>query len=162
VPDASQRWPKHLLVAEDGTFPTELKGWEAKVLELELADKDLVGWYRNPAGGSASLRVPYRSGGYDHAMYPDLILFHHTDDGLRPSIVDPHGFHLADASAKLKGLADYAAQHSDKFDRIDAVVELDGQLLALDLRSQSARKAVAKVTDAEVPKLFRGHAGKYI
>ena len=38
-------------------------------------------------------------------------MFHQTDEGIRPSIIDPHGFHLADAAAKLKGLADYAAEH---------------------------------------------------
>jgi len=31
------------------------------------------------------------------------------------------------------GLADYAAQHAEDFDRIHAVVEIEGQLLALDL-----------------------------
>lgn len=161
VPDASRRWPKHLLVAEDGTFPTELKGWEVKVLELELADMDLVGWYRNPPGGNASLRVPYRSGQYDQALYPDFILFHQTDEGIRPSIVDPHGFHFADASAKLKGLADFAAQHSDEFHRIDAVVEIEGRLLALDLRSESVREAVAEISDAGVRRLFEEFADNY-
>jgi type III restriction enzyme len=161
VPDA-RRWPKHILAAEDGTYPAELKGWEVKTLEIELADKNLVGWYRNPTGGNASLRVPYRGVQYDQSMYPDFIMFHQTDDGIRPSIVDPHGYHLGDAAVKLKGLADYAAQHSDVYTRIDAVVEIEDQLLALDLRSETVREAVAKVSDGGVQDLFEKYAGSYV
>lgn len=160
VSDA-KRWPKHLLAAEDRTFPCDLKGWEAKVMEIELADKDLVGWYRNPTGGAAALRVPFQGTQFSKSMYPDFVFVHRTDDGLRPSIVDPHGFHLADASAKLKGLADYAALHGDDFDRIDAVVEVDDKLLALNLRSEAVRDAVGKLKDGSVKELFETHAGLY-
>jgi hypothetical protein len=45
------------------------------------------------------------------------------------------------------GLADYAAQHAEDFDRIHAVVEIKGQLLALDLRSESVPYTVTRVTD---------------
>jgi type III restriction enzyme len=161
VSDNGRRWEHHLLAAEDGTFPCALKGWELKVLERELADNDLVAWYRNPTGGNASLRVPYRGGQFDQSMYPDFILFHETDAGIRPSIVDPHGFHLADASAKLRGLAEYAQRHSGQFDRIDSVVELDGKLVALDIRSESVREAIRAVTDSGVRELFKKHAGDY-
>jgi len=161
VADADRRWSKHLLAAEDGMFPSALKGWEVKVLELELADKDLVGWYRNPTGGAASLRVPFQGTQFAQAMYPDFVFFHQTDDVIRPSIIDPHGFHLADAAAKLKGLADYAAQHEDRYDRIDAVVEIEDRLLALDLRSESVRAAVGQVGDGGVRELFEKHAGDY-
>lgn len=162
VRDSGRRWKKHLLAAEDGTFPYDLKGWELKVLELELADKDLVAWYRNPTGGNASLRIPYRGVQFDQSVYPDFILFHQTDAGIRPSIVDPHGFYLADASGKLRGLAEYAQRHSSQFDRIDAVVEIGGKLVALDMRSGSVREAVSKVTDGGVRELFEKHAGDYI
>lgn len=94
-------------------------------------------------------------------MYPDLVLFHRTDAGIRPSIVDPHGYHLADAAAKLKGLASYAAVHSSEFARIEAVIELDGTLLALDLQSATVRDAVAALTDSGVRELFERHAGSY-
>jgi hypothetical protein len=161
VADATHHWPKHMLAAEDTLFPAELKGWELKVLERELADKDLVAWYRNPTGGSASLRIPYFGGDFDRAMYPDFVLFHRTDDGIRPSIVDPHGFHLADAAVKLKGLADYAAQHGAIYDRIDAVVEIDQQLLALNLRSESVREAIDRIGDGNVREVFEKHGGNY-
>jgi hypothetical protein len=86
---------------------------QTQVLNKELADRELVAWYRNPTGGNSSLRVPYRGTSFDRSMYPDFVLFHQTDDGIKPSIVDPHGLHLSDAAAKLKGLAEYVAHHSD-------------------------------------------------
>ncbi|MDQ2881392.1 MAG: hypothetical protein M3Y48_09180 [Actinomycetota bacterium] len=94
-------------------------------------------------------------------MYHDFVLCHHTEEGIRPSIVDPHSFHLADAAAKLKGLADYTAQHCDAFDRIDSVVEIEDRLIALDMRSESVREAVGKVTDGGVRELFEKHGGDY-
>ena len=161
VKDADRRWLKHVLAAEDGSFPAQVKGWEVKVLENELKDEDLVGWYRNPTGGSSSLRIPYHANGFDISMYPDFIFFHNAGGEIRPSIVDPHGFHLADAAPKLRGLADYAAHHSDSYDRIDAVVEIDQKLLALDLRSETVRDAISTVQDDGVRELFEKHAGAY-
>lgn len=161
VPDVEQHWRKHVLASEDGTFPLAQKGWELKVLEAELADADLVAWYRNPTGGSASLRVPYQGVQFDRSMYPDFIMFHRTDDGIRPSIIDPHGFHLSDAAAKLKGLGAYAVEHGAIFDRIDAVAEIDKKLMALDMKSPAVREAVSKVTDNGVEDLFEKHAGDY-
>ncbi|HEV7647430.1 MAG TPA: DEAD/DEAH box helicase family protein [Actinophytocola sp.] len=161
VSRTDQTWKLHVLAKEDGIYPGNLKGWEIKVLEKELADSDLVGWYRNPTGGNSSLRVPYRGTRFDKSMYPDFVLFHKTEDGIRPSIVDPHGFHLADAAAKLKGLAEYAEHHGNAFDRIDAVAEIDKKLLALDLRSKANREAVTKVTDGGVKELFEERAGNY-
>jgi type III restriction enzyme len=154
-------WPKHVLCAEDGVFPADIKGWEVKVMERELRDDELIGWYRNPTGGNASLRVPYKATPHDRSMYPDLVLFHRDGETIKPSIVDPHGFHLADAAAKLQGLASYAAAHGDVFDRIDAVAEVDGNLLALDLKSPAVRDAVATVDDGGVKDLYVSMGGDY-
>jgi type III restriction enzyme len=154
-------WPKHVLCAEDGSFPGDIKGWEVKVLERELLDDELLAWYRNPTGGNASLRVPYKATPHDRSMYPDLILLHRDGESIMPSIVDPHGFHLADAAAKLQGLAGYAAAHGDVFDRIDAVAEVDGKLLALDLKSLAVREAVAAVDDGGVKDLYLSKGGGY-
>lgn len=161
VSDTSDHRELHVLAAEDGTYPASIRGWEVKVLDRELADNDLVAWYRNPTGTGAALRIPYRGQRFDQSMYPDFILFHRTDGGIKPSIVDPHGFHLSDAAAKLKGLADYAEQHGDVFDRIHSVVELDDKLLALDLKSEAVREAVKDVDDVGVKSLFELHAGAY-
>ena len=160
VPEA-RRWPKHILAAEDETYPAALGGWETKVLERELKDKELVAWYRNSTGGNATLRVPWRLGQIEKPMYPDFIFFHDTGNGIQASIVDPHGNHLSDAGPKLRGLADYAEKHSAEFHRIDAVIELDGKILALDLRSESVRQAVKTVVDSDVKSLFSTHGGAY-
>lgn len=161
VSDADQHWPKHVLAADDHTFPSAHKGWEKKVLDIEMADDDLVGWYRNPTGGNSSLRVPYRGAQFDKSMYPDFIMFHNTDDGLKPSIIDPHGFHLADAVGKLKGLAAYAVEHGDVYGRIDAVAEVDKNLMALDLKSGAVREAIGMLSDSGVKELFETHGGDY-
>ncbi len=165
VRDVAQRWERHLLAAENGRYPCEFKagGWEEHVLQTELRDTDLVAWYRNPTGGPNALRIPYRGGQRDRALYPDFVLFHRTDQGLQPSIVDPHGYHLSDAAPKLRGLAAYAETHGGAFGRIDAVVRLGEQLLALDLKSASVRDAVARLATSgdDVEGLFREHAGLY-
>lgn len=158
----SERWPLHVLAAEDGKFPAGIKGWEVKVLQKELADKDLVGWYRNPTAGNASLRVPYKGVQFDRSMYPDFVMFHQTDVGIRPSIVDPHGFHLSDAAGKLRGLAQYAKDHGDVFDRIESVVEISGKLLAIDLKSETVRDEIEKINDGTVKGLYEEFGGDYV
>ncbi|MGV1009940.1 MAG: hypothetical protein ACOYBY_15220 [Dermatophilaceae bacterium] len=159
VPDA-RRWEKHLLSTDKGEYPNALRGWEVKVLEKELADNDLVGWYRNPTGTNACVRIPYPGPRFDKSMYPDFVMFHQTDDGIRPSILDPHGDFLKDAPPKLRGLAEYAEKHGAAFDRIESVIEIDGKLRALDLRSEAVRTAVASMTD-DVKGLFETHGGDY-
>jgi superfamily II DNA or RNA helicase len=162
ISDQERSYPRHLLAGADGLFPADLKGWEQRVMDAELADDDLIGWYRNPTGGSGALRVPYPGAPHDRALYPDFVLFHQVDAGIVPSIVDPHGYHLADAAAKLRGLADYAAAHGDLFGRIEAVVQApDKRLLALELKSPAVRDAVLTHHDDDVLPLFLTHGGDY-
>ncbi|MDN4175579.1 DEAD/DEAH box helicase family protein [Nocardioides sp. SOB77] len=162
VPDRDQRWPKHVLSASDGTFPSTHRGWEQKVLDKELADPELVGWYRNPTGGTAALRLPYRGERFDRSMYPDFIFFHRvSESSIRPSIIDPHGYHLTDAVVKLRGLADYAAEHGSHYDRIEAVAEIDDRLMSLDLLSSDIRDRVAAVAEDGVKTLYTEHGGNY-
>lgn len=147
-PDAETRWPAHLLSTSNGKFPAALGGWEAEVLEKELAAANLVAWYRNPTGGAAAIRVPYRAGGVWKPMYPDFVFVHDIDGELQPSIIDPHGLHLADAVDKARGMAAFAEEHSHRFHRLDMVAKLDdGALRRVDLKSDEARKAVAGATD---------------
>lgn len=161
VSDCETRWPRHILCADDFTFPSSLRGWEPAVLEAELADEDLVAWYRNPTSGPGALRVPYQRDGFQKPMYPDFILFHQTDDGIKPSIIDPHGYHLDDATAKLKGLVAYAREHGSFFARIEAVAELPNRgLVALDLKSESICNAVERHTGS-VESLFEAFAANF-
>jgi type III restriction enzyme len=88
-------------------------------------------------------------------------MFHQTDEGIRPSIIDPHGPYLSDAAGKLKRLAEYAEVHGDVFDRIDAVAKVEDKLMALNLRSQTVRDAIGKIKDGEVEAVFKKHGGNY-
>jgi len=141
-------------------YPRELLGWERGVLDIELADSDLVAWYRNPTGTDAALRVPFPGEHHDKPMYPDFIFFHQTDDGIRPSIIDPHGYNYQDAAAKLKGMARYAEDHGAAFARIESVIEdLDGRFIALDLKSPSVRAAIHANVGENVFGTYKTHGG---
>ncbi|GAA1434328.1 hypothetical protein GCM10009641_27320 [Mycobacterium cookii] len=159
--DVQQMWELHVLANDEGKYPSPHKGWELRVLEREFKDDDLVAWYRNPTGTSAALRIPWRLGQLDKSMYPDFIMFHQTDEGIRPSIIDPHGQFLRDAPGKLRGLSDYAEAHGGTFARIDAVVEIDKTLVALNMKSEVVREAVRKVTDDTLDELYEKHGGDY-
>ena len=76
-------------------------------------------------------------------MQPDFIFVHNDGTGLQPSIIDPHGAHLGDASPKLKALAQYADEHGGLFDRIIAIgVEKDGALYGINMLDSKVRRSV--------------------
>jgi type III restriction enzyme len=156
--------PQHLLCAEDGTFPVgSLNGWEIDVVDAELARKDTLAWYRNPArNAEESLAISYRDGkGAWKALRPDFVFFSETTSGeVRASIVDPHGHHLGDALPKLRGLAAFATEFDGALLRIDAVSKVGDTLRVLDLTDANVRRAVAEATDAEA--VYAGaHARDY-
>ena len=125
----------HLYVDGRDTYPCKLNEWESAVLEAELADPNFVAWYRNPTGSDRSVRVPYKDGEYEKPFYPDFVFFHKHGSDIRPSIVDPHGYHQADTGPKWRGLITYAERHGDAYARIDAVAKDEhGVLLRLDLK----------------------------
>jgi type III restriction enzyme len=68
----------------------------------------------------------------------------------------------SDAAAKLKGLAAYAAEHGDQFNRIESVAEVDDVLLALDLKSSAIRDAVGDLTDDSVKDCYLERGGDYV
>jgi type III restriction enzyme len=147
--------PGHLMSAENGEFPIgALNAWEQRVLEAEMARGDFLAWYRNPGRASDdSLAIAYRDGkGNWRRMCPDFVFFHGDENDVRVSIVDPHGFHLADALSKLRGVADYAEHLGAEFHRIEAVAEMpdkDRTLRVLDLKTESVRDAIREADDAE-------------
>ncbi len=145
--------PGHLMSAEDGEFPVgALNAWEQHVLEAEMSRPDFLAWYRNPGRASDdSLAIAYKDdkGGW-RRMCPDFVFFHGDEQDVRVSIVDPHGFHLGDALAKLRGLADYAEQCGAEFQRIESVAEMkDGTPRVLDLKVAAVRDAIRDGDDAE-------------
>jgi len=146
--EAIERAPRHLLADNEGNFPIgSLLGWERAVLAAEL-DR-CVAWYRNPSRASTdALSIAYRdAGGSWRRLCPDFVFFEKVQGAIRPSIVDPHGVHLADALPKLRGLADYAENFAADFHRIEAVAEVGGVMKVLDLTDAQVRVAVRDADD---------------
>ena len=146
------RYKKHLLCDDDGLFPEHFASdWEGKVLLSELSRDDSVGWYRNPGRASQeSLGVIYEVSLETKIMRPDFVFFAKLSSGeFVADIIDPHGFHLADALPKLKGLAAYAHEHGGHYRRIEAVAKTSGGYRVLDLTEVAVRNAVAEAVSAE-------------
>lgn len=143
-------YDRHLLCDDQGSYPAELKSWEKAVLEVEMQREGFEFWYRNPNRSSQdSLGIAYADGDDTKIVRPDFIFFLKHGGKVVADIVDPHGFHLADALPKLQGLARYAETHSDSYRRIQAVAETGGKLRALDLTRADVRKSVLDATSAE-------------
>jgi type III restriction enzyme len=145
--------PLHVLADEAGNYPIgSLKSdWERKVVDVELGRPNVVAWYRNPSQATShAIRVPYKVGEEWRSMQPDFIFVSRNDDGsLAASIVDPHGHHLADALAKLRGLADFAERYIDRYQRIDSLAEnTEGKIVVLDMKDGDVRAAVRAASEA--------------
>ena len=124
---------------------------EAPVLQAELQRADSVAWYRNPGHTSPeSVGVVYEDGSEMKILRPDFVFFAGTPSGeVVADIVDPHGFHLADALPKLKGLADYAEKHGEHYRRVEAVAKVGGVYRVLDLTDHATRAEIRKASGAE-------------
>lgn len=157
-------YTQHLYSDKDGVFNTKLGTWEEEVLKVEQRKESFVAWYRNPVGGQRAVRVPYKDGDKWKKLYPDFIVFHTCDEGeVRPSIVDPHSPHLADATSKLRGLAVYAAKHADQYSRIVSVIQNeDKDFLFLDLKNETVRVALADIDGEDaIRAVFKQHGSLY-
>ncbi|MCC5865362.1 MAG: DEAD/DEAH box helicase family protein [Wenzhouxiangella sp.] len=145
--------PLHLMADNNGQFPVaSLNQWEISVLDAELERDDCLGWYRNPSRASDdALAVAWRDeAGNWRRMCPDFLFFHGTENDVKVSIVDPHGYHLSDALPKLRGLASFAAEFGDQFHRIESIAKMDDDSLrVLDMTEAPVREAVATATDAK-------------
>ncbi|HLP83339.1 MAG TPA: DEAD/DEAH box helicase family protein [Phycisphaerales bacterium] len=153
-------FPNHVLCDADGTYPAELLTWERTVLEAEMARQGFMFWYRNPDRPSQdSLGVAYMMGNETQVLRPDFLFFAKQGKDVVVDIVDPHGFHLADALPKLQGLARFAEKHSQVFRRIEAVADIgSGKLRVLDLTNADVRNAVMYASNAET--LYRSSSAK--
>lgn len=149
-------YTRHLLCNEKGEYPAELKSWEKAVLAAEMQRDGFRFWYRNPDRPSHdSLGIAYAVGEETQTLRPDFIFFAEQGGEIVSDLVDPHGFHLADALPKLQGLARYAERHPHAFRRIEAVAETGaGTLRVLDLTKEEVRRAVMAAPSAEA--LYRG------
>ena len=156
----------HVFSDAGGTFPVDLNDWERAVVNAELARDGFVAWYRNPGSTTpASLRIAYQNDEDAWAsLQPDFIVVSRRSDGsLGASIVDPHGDHLADARAKLRALAAFAAQFGDRFVRIESGAKVDdGSLRVLDLGDPVVRADVLAFHGAKVTALYQSeHSRPY-
>jgi hypothetical protein len=95
------------------------------------------------------LGISYVDGDDTRIVRPDFIFFAEQDGNVVVDLIDPHGFHLADALPKLQGLARYAETHSQYYRRIEAVAETGGKLRVLDLTRADVRQAVMDAKNAE-------------
>jgi type III restriction enzyme len=143
-------YKQHLLCDEQSLYPAELGTWEKTVLKSEMERDGFKFWYRNPDRPSQdSLGIAYRNEDDTRIVRPDFVFFAEEDGKVVVDIVDPHGFHLADALPKLKGLAHYAENHSQIYRRIEAVAELNSKLRVLDLTRADVRQGVMDASNAE-------------
>ena len=124
--------------------------WGKAVLSVERERDGVEFWYRNPDRPSqVSLGISYAEGDDTKIVRPDFIFFAEQGGEVVVDIIDPHGFHLADALPKLQGLARYAETHSQIYRRIEAVAETGGKLRVLDLTRDDVRQAVMGAASAE-------------
>jgi len=155
---------KHLYLEEDGTFRADLGTWEKGVLEEELADSSVVAWLRNVDRQPWSLEVPYRDGGTERPMFPDLLIVRQGSDGHLFDILEPHDPSLKDNAAKAVGLAEFAEEHWYLFDRIQLIRKKKGpdgeyRYYRLDVGKGPVRKRVLSVkSNNELDQLFEQEA----
>jgi hypothetical protein len=152
----------HFYSDEDGLFPAKLNDWETTVVATELNRPSFIGWYRNPQRAvPSSLRIAYKDdAGQWGSLQIDFLIISRRDDGtFGASIVDPHGDHLADAKAKLRGLAEYAEQFENRYVRIESIAKIgDGRLRSLDLMDPKVRAAVREFEGGKVTTLYESNA----
>lgn len=138
---------KHLYSDNSGKFYYNLHPFEEKIILQEIEESGVVGFYRNPSSGSKALRVSYNHENMEKVFSPDFIIFTETTEGIKPSIVDPHGTYLEDSLDKLQGLARYAENHGDKFLEIRAISEeKNGKAKVLDMTEEKVRAQVLEST----------------
>lgn len=174
--DAANRYKKHLFAdagSKDNTYYAALKPWEDKVIRELIAKEDTVRWYRNPArGGERSLCIPYRvvkNGRESYAaMYPDFVILRKdaSTGEVKAVIVDPHGEYLSDSADKLRGLVEYAAEHSGIYRAIYPVIEDKdgGKALTLTLHVTETREKVIAALDegVDVVSIYRTHGAEWV
>lgn len=150
------KFKDHLLCdKDDNSFPCELNNWETEVFNKESKRSDLKFWYRNPSRPSQdSLGAAYKDNDRYQIVRPDFLFFSVVSGKVVVDIVDPHGLHLSDSLAKLKGLAQYAEEHSKHFRRIESIAEVNGKLRVIDLTEAKIRKQVLESDNAKA--LFEG------
>ena len=136
------QWDHHLYVEADGSFRTTLNPWEAEVLKAEMGRDDFVAWLRNLDRKPWSLEVPYQVSGTWKPMFPDMLIVRMTKTGFAFDVLEPHDDSRADNLYKAKGLAEFAEQHGDRFQRIQLIRKKGGAFIRLELNKTAVRTRV--------------------
>lgn len=158
-----KKYPKHVV-----NDPVTHMAWfnlyesEDSVVMHELKNPNIVCWYRNPVGKSTgqSLRIAYRLGDDRKTLHPDFIFFEKVKGEVLPSVVDPHGLHLADTLPKLRGIAKYVEDFGEIFARYWFVSDYKKQAMYLDLKDPEVRKLITSASDAY--ECFEQYGKKYM
>lgn len=140
---------KHLFVMEDGSFPTNLNGWEKSTIEAEIQSEDVVAWLRNFDRKSWSLTIPYEDGGVYKPMFPDFLVIRKVGDDFLVDILEPHREDLDDNWKKAIGLAKFAKDHWNSFGRIEMIRKKGDQLKRLNFNDDNVRTKVFGVNSNE-------------
>lgn len=139
----------------------ELNGTEAKVVSIELR-RGCIAFYRNPSTGIGEdvLSVIYQkpTGGH-YTMHPDFLFFDKTQNGIKPSIIDPHGEQYSDGIPKMRGLCDYVEGFGDLFNRVWSV---DGAAERyVDLKDAEVRAFIRKEGVIDADEVFTALGKEY-
>lgn len=161
------RVPSHLYSDGAGKFSVDFNDWETEIIKKEVARDSFVAWYRNPSRASTSAhRIGYLSDadGWASLQVDFIVISKRTDGTYGASIIDPHGDHLADARAKLRGLARFADEFGEHFVRIESIAKgSNGKLRVIDLLDEDARAAVVAFEGGQVTSLYdSGVASDYL
>ena len=89
--------------------------------------------------------MPYEVDGEYRAMYPDFLFVRKEKQRLVVDVIEPHSISLSDAPAKAAGMAKFAAQHADRFGRIELILLQGNSSKRLDLTDESVRNKVRGV-----------------
>lgn len=151
---AKKKWKRHLYVDSKGDFSDDFgaSSWEEKVVETELSNDDVVGWFRNPPRKPWSLCVTRWEGTRCVPFFPDLIFFRKTEGGIIADLIDPHLLAAEDMPARAVRLAQFAQTHGHQFGRIEMVIyesAKDEVGKRIDLTDEKLRKRVSQLTTTQ-------------
>jgi len=156
-------------VKEQTSAPEETTIELTITLKAPTKDKgnaDLPTFRSHLFADAACLRIAYqKETGEWGSLQVDFLVISRRDDGtLAVSIEDPHGDHLSDAKAKLRGLADYAERFGDRYVRIESICKTSNdQLRSLNLKEPKVRQAVREFEGGRVTTLYESTvANKYV
>ncbi|WP_322354087.1 DEAD/DEAH box helicase [Paratractidigestivibacter sp.] len=160
VSDNFEKYPRHIVMKEDGLCPLDLDEAERLIVETELARERTVAFYRNPSGSMSAkaFSIPYMSSVGRKALHPDFLFFARDAEGkIWPSIVDPHADFLGDTLAKLRGYVAYLRDYPDVFKQVLFVgVVDDGKYRVLNLLKPEVQEAIDNYSDVDCKALFYG------